>query len=343
MACDKITTGQPAAAARPALQAQRGGGLPYEVTDSAVWDVPDAVSGRDYQVFVALPPSYGAEPQRRYPVLYVTDADYAFPLIKQIARRLNVEKPTVEEFILVGLSYAKGEGGMQSRRRDYTPTPVGPDGAPADAVHGEGAAYQAYIRDRVLPFVAQRYRTDENRRLFLGHSYGALLGTQILLSDPGLFAGYILGSPSLWYDRHHMARRERAYAADHDDLPARVFIYVGEYEGRRAGDPRFSTSADMVTDARAMAGALRSRQYRSLDLELDVLNDEDHVTVAPRGFTHGLKYLLPADSAGRSGRRTSVAVPQSGVGTAAPSASPYPSSPSAIAASRAASSTAIRP
>ncbi|MFN7022777.1 MAG: hypothetical protein ACK4WH_15850, partial [Phycisphaerales bacterium] len=45
---------------------------------------------------------------------------------------LNVERPTVEEFILIGLSYAKGEGGMQSRRRDYTPTPNGPNTAPAD-------------------------------------------------------------------------------------------------------------------------------------------------------------------------------------------------------------------
>jgi predicted alpha/beta superfamily hydrolase len=63
-----------------------------------------------------LPPSYRKQPERKYPVLNVTDADYAFPLIKQIARRLNVENPTVEEFILVGLSYAKGG------RRDAKPS-----------------------------------------------------------------------------------------------------------------------------------------------------------------------------------------------------------------------------
>lgn len=102
---------------------QRGEGQPYEVAGSEVWSVPDPVSGRDYQVFVALPASYAEQPERRYPVLYVTDADYAFPLLRQISRRLNVEGPRVEDFILVGLSYAKGDGGMQSRRRDYTPTP----------------------------------------------------------------------------------------------------------------------------------------------------------------------------------------------------------------------------
>jgi len=51
-------------------------------------------------------------------------------------------------------------------------------------VHGGSKSYQAYVRDQVLPFVAQRYRTDEQRRIFLGHSYGSLLGTQILLSEP---------------------------------------------------------------------------------------------------------------------------------------------------------------
>lgn len=292
--CSDGANGQAAASAKPSAAVQRGEGLPYEISDTEVWDVPDPVSGRTYQVFVALPPSYGEQPQRRYPVLYVTDADYAFPLIKQIGRRLNVERPTVEEFILIGLSYAKGEGGMQSRRRDYTPTPNGPNTAPADAVHGQAAAYAAYVRDQVLPFVAGRFRTDERRRLFLGHSYGALLGAEILFSEPRLFGGYILGSPSFWYDRHYMAAREKAYAGKHKDLPARVYMYIGEYEEMRPGDPRYATDVNMVTDTRAMDRALRSRNYPSLRIEAEVLNDEDHFTVAPRGFTRGLKYMLDA-------------------------------------------------
>lgn len=267
--------------------AQRGGGQPYEIIGSEVWDVPDPVSARDYQVFVALPAGYAENPQRRYPVLYVTDADYAFPLIRQMARRMNVEGPRIEDFILVGLSYAKGEGGMPSRRRDYTPTPNAPSGTPADAVHGGGAAYLSYLDKQVLPFIAQHYRTDEQRRLLLGHSYGALLGTQILFERPQMFAGYILGSPSYWYDQHVMERQEGRFAVAHRDLPARVYMYVGEREAVAHG-----ADADMVKDAQRMQKALASRKYASLQLQLDVLNDEDHLTVAPRGFMQGLEYLL---------------------------------------------------
>ncbi len=286
-----IATG---ALSQPVPKMQRGEGRPYEVPESEVWDVPDPVSGRGYQVFVALPPSYAKEPQRRFPVLYVADADYAFPIIRQVSRRLNIEGPRVEEFILVGLSYAKGEDGMVSRRRDYTPTPNGPRTAPAGAVHGQGPAYQAYLRDQVKPFIAARYRTDPARALFLGHSYGSLLGAHILFTEPGLFSGYILGSPSLWYDKRHALELESRYAARSKDLPAKIYLYVGAYEALRKGDRRYSQTVDMVADNKAFEAALRSRKYPGLHLKSVVLDDEDHLTVAPRGFTQGLKYLLPA-------------------------------------------------
>ncbi|WP_241093529.1 alpha/beta hydrolase [Xanthomonas sp.] len=266
---------------------QRGEGKPYEIVDSQVWTVPDPATGRDYQVFVAMPRGYADDPARRYPVLYVTDADYAFPLVRQIARRLNGEGPKIDDFILVGLSYAIGDDAMPSRRRDYTPTPEDGANSPPTPTHGKASDYIGYLRDRVLPFVAQRYRTDERRRLYLGHSYGGLLGTQILLSAPEMFAGYILGSPSYWYGEHAMRDQEKAFAATHKDLPAQVYLYVGEYEQTRYGQ-----NYDMVDDAQAMVRSLRARRYPGLQVQLEVLNDEDHLSVAPRGLTHGLKYLL---------------------------------------------------
>jgi predicted alpha/beta superfamily hydrolase len=271
------------------IKAQPGKGGPYVLNGTEVWDVPDPVSRRGYQVFVSLPASYQKEPSRRYPVLFVTDAMYAFPVLSQIGRRLNVERAQVQDFILVGLSYANNEDGTLSRDRDYTPTTNGPSGAPAGTDYGRGPAYQAYLRNRVLPFIAQHYRTDPRRSLFLGHSYGALLGAQILFTDPDMFSGYILGSPSLWYDKHHAFDMEAAYAARHRDLPARVYMYAGEYE-----TSRYNRTNDLVADNRELESRLRKRKYPNLVLKSEVLNDEDHVSVAPRGFTHGLKYLLPA-------------------------------------------------
>ncbi|WP_428155689.1 alpha/beta hydrolase [Brevundimonas sp.] len=269
-------------------------GAPYVLTGTQVWTVPDPVSGRDYQVFVSLPASYETSPQRRYPVLYVTDADYAFPILRQIARRVNLDGPVVEEFILVGLSYSRGDSGTVSRNRDYTPTANAPRDA-APMLRGGGPAYQTYLKTQALPFVESRFRADPARRILLGHSYGGLLGAQILFTDPGLFHAYVLGSPSFWYDKRHIMGMEADYARTHSDLPADVFMYIGGWEVP-GPDRRNTSGADMVADVRTMERTLKSRAYPGLTVRSTVLADEDHLTVAPVGFTRALMAVLPAQS-----------------------------------------------
>ena len=61
--------------------------MPYVLNDTEVRDVHAGALNRDYQVFVALPDSYRSS-NRRYPVLFVVDANYAFPVARGIAERL---------------------------------------------------------------------------------------------------------------------------------------------------------------------------------------------------------------------------------------------------------------
>ncbi|PLR28538.1 esterase [Caulobacter zeae] len=267
-------------------------GGPYVLRGTQVWTVPDPVSGRDYEVFVSLPASYEASPQRRYPVVFVTDADYAFPIIRQVARRVNLDGPVIEEFILVGLSYSRGDNGVVSRNRDYTPTSNGPRNASA-TVHGQGPAYQAYLKSQVIPFVEGRFRADPARRVLLGHSYGGLLGAQVLFTDPAMFHAYVLGSPSFWFDKRHIMTMEADYARTHKDLPADVFMYVGGYEAPGPSS-RNTSGPDMVADVKTMEQVLKSHGYPGLKVRSTVLAGEDHLTVAPVGFTRALMAVLPA-------------------------------------------------
>jgi hypothetical protein len=284
----------PGFASQPAVPVQRGTGLAYEIPGTQVFDLPDARRNIPYQIFVSLPPSYGSQPERRYPVVFVTDADYGFPMLRLIGRRMNGERPRLEEFILVGLSYAKGEDGMVSRRRDYTPTAKGPSTAPADARHGESIAYRDYLRDTVLPFVDAKWRTLPDRRVYVGHSYGGLLGAQILLTEPQIFSGYVLGSPSFWFDKRFLLREAPGLLARQKSIDAKVYLYIGAFEALRPGDRRYHQEVDMVRDNQVFADLLRARDFKQLDLQADVLPDEDHFSIAPRGFTKGLLHILPA-------------------------------------------------
>jgi predicted alpha/beta superfamily hydrolase len=267
---------------------------PYLLENTEVRDVHASELKRDYQVFVSLPPSYRTS-QRSYPVLFVTDATYAFPLIRSIARRVGDHAPGLEEFVLVGLSYSKGDTAEFSRRRDYTPgqyadiAKIKSDMPGRSPEFGQSDGYMRFLSAEVFPLVAKHYRVDMKRKIFVGHSYGSLLGLDILFRDPGMFEYYILGSPSLWFDHRLMFAREKTYAASHRDMKANVFFGVGRLERPNRDD---RDADDMVGDLRQFVGALESRRYPGLKIQSRTFDGEDHLTVYPGIITRGLKWAL---------------------------------------------------
>ena len=289
-----------AAACLPAPAQTMAEPPPYVLSNTEVHNLAAPLLKRDYQVYVSLPKSYRSS-NKRYPVVFVTDAPYAFPLVRSLAARLGNDPGGVEEFILVGLSYANGDTPEFSRRRDYTPSqPADPAGLKSDMpgrtpLFGESEGYRKFIADQVFPLVAKLYRADMSRKVFAGHSYGSLLGTHILLTEPSMFRHYILGSPSYWYGHKVMFEQEKAYAASHKDLPAQVYFAVGGFETVKHGskDARYNDANDLVADMAAFEKALKSRKYPGLQVQSKVLDDEDHLSVAPGILTRGLKWALP--------------------------------------------------
>lgn len=301
LSCLALAAAPLLALAAPATDASSGAPAAYTLKGTEIRTLHAANLGRDYDLLVSLPASY-AQGDRRYPVVFVTDADYAFPLVRSIEARITGHSKEMPEFILVGLAYAKGDTPVYSRRRDYTPSPHGDQDAVSDMpgrapVYGEAEGYRRFLADTVLPYVASHYRTDESRRIFAGHSYGSLFGAYVLLTSPEMFDGYVLGSPSLWFDHHLLVARERAFAASHRDLRASVYLGAGGFEThapKGSSDPRYDNDDpdDMVRDTQAFARALASRRYPGLRLRGEVVAGEDHLTVAPTLITHGLLWTL---------------------------------------------------
>jgi len=283
------THSQPAPRAAPALT------LP----NTYVHTLPNSKDGRPYQVWVDLPASY-FERDTPYPVVFVTDAEYGVPVIRSLRRRVGAKGRNIEDFVLVGLSYAVGESSMPSKRRDYTPSdPFARPGPPPRggtydraSAYGQAAAYRDYIERDVFPLIARHYRVDMRRKVYVGHSLGGLFGAYVLLTEPQMFSHYILGSPSLWFDRRTIFDIEANYAKRNRDLPAHVFLSIGAYETLGNG-PRYFVGTDMVGDMTRFQQSLESRRYPGLRIESEILPDEDHLTVLPRTITHGLLWALP--------------------------------------------------
>lgn len=256
--------------------------------------------GRDYRVSVTLPFGYGDDPARRYPVLFVTDAPQSIPFVTGLHRRLRGGGRAMEDAIIVGLGYSVGDSGVHSRRRDYTPSPNGDiDARPEQGKkveYGQAEPYRLHLQNELFPWLEAKYRIDPARRIYLGHSYGGLFGTHVMLTDPAMFQRYILISPSLWYDRKLMIARERGYATRHKDMPAQAYFMVGGLETVEAPDPEpFGDSRNaMVEDQATMVANLEARNYPSLQVMNEVLPGEDHASVWPDAVRKGMEWALNA-------------------------------------------------
>ena len=89
---------------------------------------------------------------------------------------------------------------LSCRTRDYTPSysPNEPNGHSSESrkVSGHAKEYTAFLADQVIPLLQKHYRIDAGNKIFVGHSFGGLLGSYILVNRPEVFDHYIIGSPS---------------------------------------------------------------------------------------------------------------------------------------------------
>jgi len=262
---------------------------PYVVPNSQVLELKSKQTGADYQIYVALPTDY-ARSRRSYPVVYMLDADYSFALVRNVVQHF-VEREDLPPMILVAIAYpgaaTNRELYKKNRTRDYTPVhaPRGGYGTEYQKVSGGGPKFRSFIASELVPLIDRRFRTS-NDRTIIGHSYGGLFATYVLLTEPALFKRYVVVSPSIWYANRIALTMEQA-AADGGIRPdARVFFGVGALE-----------SSVMSDDLTELYRRLRSRNNGRLDMTLRIFEGERHNSVFPAAVTRGL--LTVFDRQGR--------------------------------------------
>ena len=239
--------------------------------------------GVPYKLYIALPRDYGST-NRTYPVVLLLDADYSFAVARNVVEHLS-DRGDLTETILVGIAYGGPEAYRMNRTRDYTPTrvPTGGYGPEYQSVSGGGPKFRDFIARELLPFMEREYRVS-SRRYLVGHSYGGLFATWVALTSPDLFSGYVIVSPSLWYDGGLVFRLEEEAATGRTDWPVRAYMTVGSRE--------INQQHDMVADLRRLASTLEGRRYPRLRLRWEVAENETHNSVFPRGLSNGLRFVL---------------------------------------------------
>ncbi|MBO6504362.1 MAG: alpha/beta hydrolase [Kordiimonadaceae bacterium] len=257
---------------------------PFTIPDTEVFEYTSPSLDRTYPIYVYLPPSYNKDAERRFPVVFVNDGPYAFPVAAG-ALSVPMNAGYLQEFVVVGIGFSKGDNKMLSRIRDYTPSV---DENWKDLNPGEAAQYTNFLANELIPLIEENYRVVSDRRTLVGHSAGGLYGSYVLLSQPELFDNYVILSPALFFDNRFIFGQEKKFAEKHKDLNARVYFAVGTAEQ----PPVMHT--DWVKDQEAFVRSLLSRNYPSLTIFDEMIEGGLHETTYPQGFVRGMQWLFRA-------------------------------------------------
>ena len=188
-------------------------------------------SQRDITVY--LPPAYGDDAKRRYPLLILQDGQNLFdPQTSFIRGRTWRVAETADAVIGAGLVeplvIAGVANGGERRLAEYTPSRDWKMGG------GDASKYSDMLMREVLPFLRSEYRLRdgaENTGIG-GSSLGGLLSLWLGLRHAETFGKLAVLSPSVWWNHKYIVSYVNDVAPELVKRP-RLWLDVGDAEGRR--------------------------------------------------------------------------------------------------------------
>lgn len=221
------------------------------------------VMGNERDVHVYLPPGYDANPERRYPVLYMLDGQNVFDGMTsyipnqewqadEAAERM-IAAGEIEPLIIVAIDNRGAE-----RADEYLPVV---QKYQSSSFGGRAGDYGKFLVTELKAFIDANFRTKPEPRHtgLMGSSFGGVATCFIGLSHPGAFGKLAIVSPSVWVGDRYLVRFVQGLEGH---TGARVWMDMGTEEGTQS-----------VFDAKGLAGALVGKGW-TMDHDLRLVIDE---------------------------------------------------------------------
>lgn len=247
----------------------------------------------DRRVWVYLPPGYADQPQRRFPVLYMTDGQNVFNDATSFVGEWRVDE-TLEESIRDGrvapLIVVAVDNGDGQRTREYTPWRL--DSHPEAG--GGREHLQAWL-DALKPHIDAHFRTrpgPEDTGL-AGSSLGGLMALYGGFAHPDVFGRIGVFSPSLTLAGNPVF----TFCARQPTGPRSIYLDMGTREEGNLRDDNANGADDHIDALRRLAGVLVGRGYvGGWDLLVVEGEGDRHNEAAwAARFPAAVEFLFPAE------------------------------------------------
>lgn len=257
-------------------------GNQYSLPNTEIHFLNSKCNGVQYKLYISKPLDYSTDKQ--YPVLYLLDADYSFAIAKNIVDHLT-ERNHLDEIILVGIAYAGPPNYRINRTRDYTPINSEESAVSFQSIQkkysGGGKGFLDFIENELIPYIDRSFPTTEFRAIS-GHSYGGLFSSWALLTRPSIFDGYIIVSPSLWYNDHFLFGIPNKLKSIKNTK--KIYLNVGERE--------VNQHWNMPTDLSRFHSFLNGIDNEHLEIQKDLGENETHNSIFPTAVSNGIRFVF---------------------------------------------------
>lgn len=228
------------------------------------------VQGQEYELQILLPGGYTTT-DKKYPVIYLMDSQWDFPLIKSLYGQ-HYYDGFIPELIIVGVTWSGNNPNADSlRARDYTPSrePRLPQSGGADN-------FLSFVKNELFPFVDSSYRTQDNNRGLMGCSLGGLFTLYTLFTQPELFTYYAAASPAVGWDNGILYRFEKKFVQNKPIPSKRIYISIGDVERSR-------------TDYEKFVAQMKTGGYHFVS---KILENTGHSGTKNETYSRGLQYFF---------------------------------------------------
>jgi uncharacterized protein len=239
------------------------------------------VPGENYSIRVSLPVNYDSY-DYSFPVLYVLDGDKSFGMAKDIADWL-IWFGEIKDIIIVGISYGQGtDAWWEKRERDYTHcqdtnlAKINPGNT------GGANSFLKFVKNELIPVINKKYKALRDSNALMGISYGGMLTSYVLFSQPEMFNGYIIIGPTLIWKHENVLRLEADYFNTHKVLNKKVYIAYGSLDNK----------SWVIDPTKEFISRIQLHNYEGLKLVPEILEGETHISSYGPALTHGLKALF---------------------------------------------------
>jgi len=247
-----------------------------EIAGTQVLHISSSITNKEYDLYINLP-RYYSDTTRTFPVLYLIDAQWDFPLVQAIYGEQYYDG-FIPGCIMVGITWG-GKNPDYDKLRAYDLTPTSPQ---MTSQYGNAPKFVSFIKKELVPFIESKFRAKNNDRTLIGSSFGGLFTLYTLFNETELFQRYVLTSPSINWDNGVLYTYEENYAEQKKELPVKLFMAVGGYEG--------------VSEFQKYVDLIKSRNYAKLEFESRVLDGMGHSGGKAEGYTRGLQFVFSRPS-----------------------------------------------